>query len=203
MVRLASSTLRTIDRAACPRPRFTHRPRRRQRPSGHRHLQRAVCHTGQDDPRRSPVEPFKRPGGARPMTARALRLSQGTRNSLNTVARAPTSSRSLQIFGPASRRSREALGITRSGHDRNTRATSDRLALWGPTPGTRKSALADFRSSSGSIWVGPQLRPPVRWHPVSGRGCASRSRRAGSLLRCRPSRRRPPARRGLRGWMIA
>ncbi len=173
---------------------------------GHNHgssVRPPLCGS-QDNPRRSWLSALRAPRGLRDqMTARALGTSQGARSRLNTVARAPTSSRSLETFGPASRRSREALGITRSGHDRNTRATSDGVAPWAPTPGARNSALADFRSSSGSIWVGPQLRPPVRSHPGRGHGCAPRSHRAGSFLRCGPSRRRPPARRAPRGWTIA
>jgi hypothetical protein len=49
MVRLPSSTLRTSDQAACPHPRFTHRPCRRQHPPGHQQLQGVLSHTGSPD----------------------------------------------------------------------------------------------------------------------------------------------------------
>ena len=62
---------------------------------------------------------------------------QSSKSSLKTAARALISVRSLVTSGPASSKSRDALGMTRSRHARKTWATSDGVAPWAPTPGAR------------------------------------------------------------------
>lgn len=87
--------------------------------------------------------------------ARALGTDRGgsparaTRKSDASIAAV---SRNRLTSGPSLSSDRDALGMTRSGQDSNTRATSSLVAPCTPTPGARNKPFAARRSSAGSMW---------------------------------------------------